>query len=68
MNALGGAELVLGIDAGNTKTIALIADTSGTVRGYGRAGSSNIYVRPEEALQSLENAVETARTSAGLTG
>ncbi|ULH17131.1 hypothetical protein MF271_18545 (plasmid) [Deinococcus sp. KNUC1210] len=58
--------LVLGIDAGNTKTIALIADTSGTVLGWGRAGSSNIYVQQHRALSALEQAVSAARASAGL--
>lgn len=62
------SELVLGIDAGNTKTIALIADTSGTVRGWGRAGRSNIYVQPARALAALETAVARARQSAGLEG
>ena len=58
--------LVLGIDAGNTKTLALIADTSGSVLGFGRAGPSNIYVEPDRALGALEQAVQAARTSAGL--
>lgn len=66
VNGLVLGNLVLGIDAGNTKTIALIADTSGTVRGYGRAGPSNIYVRPDQALRHLEEAVGSAKSNAGL--
>ncbi|QLG12389.1 hypothetical protein HLB42_05630 [Deinococcus sp. D7000] len=62
--ALGG--LVLGIDAGNTKTIALIADTSGAVLGWGRAGRSNIYVQRARALAALQTAVAQARASAGV--
>ncbi len=58
--------LVLGIDAGNTKTIALIANTAGTVLGWGRAGRSNIYVQPARSLAALEAAVARARESAGL--
>lgn len=58
--------LVLGIDAGNTKTIALIADTSGRVLGWGRAGPSNIYAELPRALSALEDAVDAARASAGL--
>ena len=58
--------LVLGIDAGNTKTIALIADASGTVLGWGRAGGSNIYVSKPRALQAIDQAVQTARIRAGL--
>ncbi|CAM4033865.1 N-acetylglucosamine kinase [Deinococcus marmoris] len=60
------SELVLGIDAGNTKTIALIADLSGQVLGWGRAGRSNIYVQPARALAALATAVARARASAGL--
>ncbi|WP_225429852.1 N-acetylglucosamine kinase [Deinococcus detaillensis] len=66
MSEWAANDLVLGIDAGNTKTIALIADTSGTVRGYGRAGPSNIYVQPEQALRHLEDAVAAAKTNAGV--
>ena len=60
------AALVLGIDAGNTKTIALIADTSGRVLGQGRAGSSNIYVSQEEGLAAVAQAANQARQSAGV--
>ncbi len=35
--------LLLGVDGGATKTVALIADRSGTVLGAGRAGSSDIH-------------------------
>ena len=58
--------LVLGIDAGNTKTIALIADASGTVLGWGRAGGSNIYVSKGRALQAIDQAVQAACIRAGL--
>jgi N-acetylglucosamine kinase-like BadF-type ATPase len=61
-------DLVLGIDAGNTKTIALIADRSGTVVGWGRAGRSNIYVQRARSLAALETAVARARNRAGLNG
>ncbi|CAM3186870.1 ATPase BadF/BadG/BcrA/BcrD type domain-containing protein [Deinococcus saxicola] len=60
------SNLVLGIDAGNTKTIALIADLSGQVLGWGRAGRSNIYVQSARALAALETAVTRARERAGL--
>ncbi|UQN09043.1 N-acetylglucosamine kinase [Deinococcus sp. QL22] len=63
---MSAPDLVLGIDAGNTKTIALIADTSGRVRGWGRAGSSNIYVSHSGALAALEAAVMQASQSAGV--
>ncbi len=65
-NHLQAGQLVLGIDAGNTKTIALIADASGTVLGWGRAGGSNIYVSKPRALQAIDQAVQAARSRAGL--
>src|SRR6185312_1179927 len=34
---------VLGVDAGNTKTVALVARLDGTVVGAGRAGCGDIY-------------------------
>lgn len=56
----------MGIDGGNTKTIALIADTSGRVLGWGRAGRCNIYVSRSRSLEALETAVLRASQSAGL--
>jgi N-acetylglucosamine kinase-like BadF-type ATPase len=61
-------DLVLGIDAGNTKTIALISDPSGTVLGWGRAGGCNIYVSKARSLEALDQAVQAARSRAGLNG
>ena len=58
--------LVLGIDAGNTKTIALIADAGGTVLGAGRAGSCNIYVSEKDSLSAIQQAAQQAMISAGL--
>jgi len=37
------AHLVLGVDAGNTKTIALVARDNGEILGYGRSGCGDIY-------------------------
>lgn len=34
---------VLGVDAGNTKTIALVADLDGQIMGMGRSGCGDIY-------------------------
>lgn len=60
---------VLGLDAGNTKTIALIARTDGQVVGGGRAGCGDIYnnVTPEQAFATMEAAVSGALAEAGLT-
>jgi N-acetylglucosamine kinase-like BadF-type ATPase len=41
--------LLLGVDAGNSKTVAVVADSSGAVRGYGRAGNGDIYGAESEA-------------------
>lgn len=58
--------LVLGVDAGNSKTVAVVADTTGAVRGYGRAGIGDIYGTPteEEAVAEVLAAVSTALQAA----
>ena len=45
--------LVMGIDVGNTKTLAVVADRSGRVLGYGRGAEANIYAHVERALSVL---------------
>lgn len=59
--------LVLGVDAGNSKTVAVVADTTGKVRGYGRAGIGDIYGTPTEAEAVAEvlAAVDAALQAAG---
>ena len=37
------APLVLGVDAGNSKTVALVAGPDGEVLGAGRGGPGDIY-------------------------
>jgi N-acetylglucosamine kinase-like BadF-type ATPase len=58
---------ILAVDAGNTKTIALIVATDGTVVGAGRSGCGDIYGAgsPEAAFRSLEAAVTQALQAAG---
>ncbi|MGH2541725.1 MAG: N-acetylglucosamine kinase [Ardenticatenaceae bacterium] len=58
----------LGVDGGNTKTIALIASADGTVLGAGRGGCGDIYNHdgPEAAFREVEHAVGTALRHAGL--
>ena len=56
----------LGLDAGNSKTIALISDAKGCIRGWGRGGSGDIYVSEVGALESVKKAVETALEMAAL--
>lgn len=54
--------LVLGVDGGNTKTIALVARPDGTVVGSGRGGCSDIYGASsfEAAIAEIANAVAAA--------
>ncbi len=61
------SQLLLGVDGGGTKTIALVADGSGNVLGAGRAGSSDIHNEvPELALANVEAAVREAVSAAGV--
>ena len=67
-------QYVLGVDGGNTKTIALVAALDGTILGAGRAGCGDIYNAPIEgsnwpdsasaAIANIEYAVETALQAA----
>ena len=55
------APFVLGIDGGGTKTLALLADRSGTTIGSGTAGTSNYHrVGIENAFAALDSAMERA--------
>jgi N-acetylglucosamine kinase-like BadF-type ATPase len=60
--------LLLGVDGGATKTIALIADASGRVLGAGRAGSSDIHSEPSAdiAIDHIVASVRDAATAAGV--
>jgi len=52
---------VLGVDAGNTKTVALVADGSGRIAGWGRAGPGDIYgTSPSDAVEEVNAAVSSA--------
>ncbi len=57
----------MGIDAGGTKTFVLIADETGKVLGFGRAGAGNYEVYGiEPAKQEIQKAVSTALEEARL--
>ncbi|MEU4242549.1 BadF/BadG/BcrA/BcrD ATPase family protein [Actinoplanes sp. NPDC026619] len=58
----------LAVDAGNSKTVALVTDAGGTVLGRGRGGNGDIYGAPsvETALESVLGAVDAALNSAGV--
>ncbi len=62
------SSLFLGVDAGATKTHAVLMDFSGKVLGAGHSGCGSHEVAGyEHALESLSQAVERAFTSAGAT-
>ena len=44
---------VLGIDAGGTKTVALLADAEGRVLGEGRAGAANLRTEGELEVEKI---------------
>jgi N-acetylglucosamine kinase-like BadF-type ATPase len=60
-------DLLLGVDGGNTKCVALVARPDGTIVGAGRAGCADIYGAdgPKAALTEIEAAVAAALASAG---
>jgi N-acetylglucosamine kinase-like BadF-type ATPase len=57
---------LLGVDGGNTKTLALVAREDGVILGTGRAGCGDIYgaASPEAAIAEIERAVNAALTEA----
>jgi len=48
---------VLGIDAGGTKTVALLADAAGRVVGEGRAGAANLQTEGELEVEKILHTV-----------
>lgn len=59
---------VLGVDAGNTKTVALVARGDGAIAGAGRAGCGDVYgaASADAALAAVQSAVMAALRAAGL--
>jgi N-acetylglucosamine kinase-like BadF-type ATPase len=59
--------LLLGVDGGNTKTIALVARADGNIVGTGRAGCGDHYglTTPEQAYEEIAAAVRAALDAAG---
>jgi N-acetylglucosamine kinase-like BadF-type ATPase len=69
----GGPRLILGVDGGGSKTLALLAalDEAGkiTILGRGRGGASNLRLSgKEQSLTSLDQAVDAALGEAGVPG
>jgi N-acetylglucosamine kinase-like BadF-type ATPase len=58
---------VIGVDGGNTKTVAVVADSQGSVIGVGRGGCTDVYgtAGEEGALAELTRTVEAALAAAG---
>lgn len=58
----------VGVDGGNTKTLALVAAADGAIVGAGRAGPGDIYgaPSPDVAIDNVMEAVHRALASAGL--
>ena len=63
-----GMSWVLGVDGGNTKTLAAVADASGRTRGAGTGGTADIYnaATPDDAIDAIEAAVSEALAEAGI--
>lgn len=58
---------VLGVDGGNSKTLAVVADERGSIHGIGRSGNSNHQgIGLEAAMHEVGVATEGALQSAGL--
>ena len=59
---------MLGVDGGNTKTLAAVADEPGRTLGMGRAGAADIYnaPKPAVAVEAMAAAVEQALAAAGV--
>jgi N-acetylglucosamine kinase-like BadF-type ATPase len=64
------SELLLGVDGGATKTVAMVADATGRVLGAGRSGSSDIHAAhdPDIAVDRVADAVRQALARAGVHG
>ena len=59
---------VLGVDGGNTKTLALVARDDGVILGTGRAGCGDIYgaESPDAAIAEIERAANAALKEASI--
>jgi N-acetylglucosamine kinase-like BadF-type ATPase len=61
------SSLLLGVDGGNTKSIALVATPDGSIVGAGRSsGAADVYAVPvDEAVGRIEVAADEALAAAG---
>ena len=60
--------LLLGVDGGRTKTVALVSQPSGAIVGAGRAGCADIHAERsvEPAIEQIVRATEAALAAAGV--
>lgn len=56
----------LGVDAGNSKTVALVAEADGKIVGWGRSGGGDIYVSEARAAAAVAEATTQALEAANL--
>lgn len=56
----------MGVDGGNSKTLAVIATGDGRILGWGRGGGSNIYLGENSAVRELTRATNGALAAAGV--
>ncbi|HEX7064350.1 MAG TPA: BadF/BadG/BcrA/BcrD ATPase family protein [Bacillales bacterium] len=58
--------LILGVDAGNTKTLAVLATQKGEIIGVGRGGCGDIYgaLSPQAAIAEVKKAIHSALAKA----
>jgi N-acetylglucosamine kinase-like BadF-type ATPase len=63
------SSLLLGVDGGNTKTVAVVVTREGEVLGMGRGGCGDIHNAPgpESAVTEITRAVSAALAEAGAT-
>jgi N-acetylglucosamine kinase-like BadF-type ATPase len=61
------SNVFLGVDAGNSKTVAVVGDDRGNILGWGRSGLGDIYgaPTPDGAVDEVARAISRATASAG---
>jgi N-acetylglucosamine kinase-like BadF-type ATPase len=59
---------VLGIDAGGTKTVGLLADEAGSIIGQARAGGANLQTHGELGVEKAFDSIMESLGSRGRTG
>jgi N-acetylglucosamine kinase-like BadF-type ATPase len=61
-------ELFLGVDAGNSKTVAVVGDERGGILGWGRSGLGDIYGAPTPgaAVDEVSRAISDSLSMAGV--